>query len=259
MAFIDPSTLKKWLSPHSIQWYKQLGELQEKYLYPWNSTVSDWNGESIFDKEVFQVIKNKKVIEIGCGHGDFTLKCSVVAKEIVGFDVTDQFIQVANENKKANVSFVVGNTKHGLPFEKDAFDCAIIRKGPTSAYPSLKKVVKKNGVVMGLHPGDQQGKELPVLFPNLFHCIKGTPILDTLNERLSASNFSSSKIEEINSIETIHSPLDVLKLCCFGQLPSVYETLKEKHLKEITTIFEQNATADGLPITFSRYIVRAII
>ncbi len=259
MALFDPSTLKEWLSPHSVQWYKQLGELQEKYLYPWNSTVTTRNGESIFDNEVFQIIKNKKVIDIGCGHGEFTLKCSLVAKDIVGFDVTDQFIQVAKENDQSNVSFVIGNIKNGLPFEKDEFDCAIIRKGPTSAYPSLKKIVKKNGSIIGLHPGDQQGKELSALFPNLFHYTKGSPILNTLKERLAASHFSSSKIEEINSIETIHSPVDILKLCCFGQQPIIYETLKENSLTEITAIFEQHATANGLPITFSRYIVRAII
>ena len=45
----------------------------------------------------------------------------------------------------------------------------------------------------------------------------------------------------------------------FGQHPSIYEQLKEKDLQTITTIFNENATADGLPITFSRYIVRAIV
>lgn len=143
MELINPTTLANWLPPHSIEWYKQLSNLQGKYTYPWNSTLTEPNGESIFDKEVVQNIVNKKVLDIGCGHGEFTLKCSSVAKEIVGFDVTDNFVKIGKENKKKNVSFVVGNTKKGLPFEPDEFDFAYNRKGPTSAYPSLRKVVKK--------------------------------------------------------------------------------------------------------------------
>lgn len=155
--------------------------------------------------------------------------------------------------------FVLGNTKNGLPFEIAEFDCAYIRKGPTSAYPYLKNVVKNNGSIIGLHPGDETGKELPHLFPNLFGFSLGTPILDIVNQRLDISNFSYHKIEVVNGTEYIKSPLDVLKLRCFGQHPSIYETLKAKDLDEISKIFEQNAIKDGLPITFSRYVIRATV
>ncbi|GGA86913.1 hypothetical protein GCM10008025_32250 [Ornithinibacillus halotolerans] len=60
-----------------------------------------------------------------------------------------------------------------------------------------------------------------------------------------------------NSTEYIKTPTDVLKLRCFGQEPSIYETLKDNNIREITHIFEDNATVNGLPITHSRYIVRA--
>ena len=259
MKLINPTTLEGWLQPHSIQWYKQLSELQGNYKYPWSSTLTEPNGESMFDQEVAQIIAGKKVLDVGCGHGAFTHQCSLLAKEIVGFDVTNTFIQTGIENKKTNVSFVVGDAKHGLPFKGDEFDCAYIRKGPTSAYLYLKKVVKQNGKIVGLHPGDESGKELSLLFPNLFDYSQGTPILDALNQRLNVSDFAFSKIDVINSIEYIHSPLDILKLRCFGQHPAIYEWLKEKNIDELTTIFEQNATANGLSITFSRYIVRTTV
>ncbi|WP_456278999.1 class I SAM-dependent methyltransferase [Bacillus sp. AK128] len=259
MVLLNPTTLANWLPPHSIEWYKQISNLQGKYTYPWNSTLTEPNGESIFDKEVVQSIVDKKVLDVGCGHGEFTLKCSSFAKEIVGFDVTDDFVKIGKENKKKNVSFVVGNTKNGLPFEPDEFDFAYNRKGPTSAYPSLRKVVKKGGKLIGLHPGDELGKELPILFPNLFETLQGTPILDRIYQRLEISNFSHIDVKAINSIEYLHTPLDVIKLRCFGQTPKVYETLKEENQSEISKIFEQNTTKEGLPITFSRYIVRVIV
>lgn len=259
MKLIKPTSIAGWLQPHSLEWYKQLGQLEGKYIYPWSSELAEPNGESIFDREVTQMIGNQKVLDVGCGHGEFTLKCSEIAKEIIGFDVTETFIQAGSANQKTNVSFVLGNSKQELPFKNNEFDCAYVRKGPTSAYPDLKRVVKKGGTIIGLHPGDESNKELPLLFPNLFEPGNGTPIFDAITERMAVSNYSSSSIEVINSMEYIKSPEDLLKLRCFGQPPIIYETLKEKIFSEVDKVFQQNAVMEGLPVTFSRYLVRIVV
>lgn len=257
MEFINPSTLKKWLSPHSVEWYNQLSQQQDKYTYPWESTLVEPHGETIFDKEVHEHAVSKRVLDIGCGDGEFTLKVSTYAQEIVGFDVTENFVHIGNQAKAKNVSFIIGNTKNGLPFEAEEFDFVYNRKGPTSAYPSISRVLKKSGKFIGLHPGDASGKELPILFPNLFDELQGTPILNTLNQRLESSEFLQWEVEVVNSIEYLHTPLDVVKMRCFGQRPEIYETVKVQNLPAISKILNQNATHRGLPITFSRYIVRA--
>ena len=259
MTLHDPTAFLGWLSPHSIEWYQQLSALQHMYTYTWNSTISNPNGEVIFDEEVEEMIKNKKVLDVGCGHGDFTLHCSSFAKEIVGFDVTENFLDIANAHKKANLSYIVGNTKQGLPFKNGEFDSAFIRKGPTSAYPSLARIVKKGGTIIGLHPGDNSGIELPQIFPNLFEQSSGTPILDKINDQLENSKFTSYKVEHIACTEYLHSSIDVLKLRCFGQTPQVYERLKKENLSEVTKNFNDNRTKQGLAITFSRYIIRIIV
>ncbi|WP_286164051.1 hypothetical protein [Bacillus sp. AFS088145] len=156
------------------------------------------------------------------------------------------------------MNFVVGSTKNGLPFESEEFDCAYNRKGPTSAYQELKRVVKKGGTILGLHPGDDLGTELPKLFPNLFESINSeNPILKTIKQRVELSKFESVEIQVINSFEFLHTPLDVLILRCFGQKQSLIKDIIENNFLEVKRIFEQNATNEGLPITFSRYILRA--
>lgn len=255
---IDPSTHPDWLKPHSIEWYKQLGEFVGKYQYPWNSLVIKPNGESMFDDEVTTMIQGKKVLDIGCGHGEFAIQRSSIAKEIVGLDITDDFIKNGNQNKKMNVSFVVGNSKNGLPFEHDEFDCAYIRKGPTSAYPLINKVVKKGGKILGLHPGDDSGKELIDLFPTLFKQNKANN-LHLLKQRLVNSKLVDLDIEVINNIEYLQAPIDILRLRCFGQKETVINWLSDQYMQHINKIFEQNAMTEGLPITFQRYIVRATL
>lgn len=255
----NPTTFSEWLTPHSIDWYQQLSELQRVYKYTWDSTITKPSGESIFDEEVTRMITNKKVLDVGCGHGDFTNYCSSFAKQIVGFDVTENFLEVAKANEKPNLSFIVGNTKQGLPFENEEFECAYIRKGPTSAYPALQEIVQKGGTILGLHPGDGSAKELPLIFPNLFDHSFGTPILNKINQQLEISSFTSVELKHVTSTEYLHSPIDILKIRCFGQKSSVYERLKEEDLSEITRIFDKNSTKQGLAITHSRYIVHLIV
>lgn len=228
------------------------------YQYSWNSCLSEPNGESIFDDEVFRMIANMKVLDVGCGHGEFTLRCGDIAKEVIGFDVTDQFIEIGNTLKQEKVSFVIGDAKDGLPFENGEFDCAYNRKGPTSAYLELARVVKKGGAILGLHPGDESGKELPILFPNLFKENKAQT-LEKIKQRLQSSQFASANIEIINSTEYLKSPIDGIKLRCFGQKHTIFNWIKEESLDHITQVFEEHADSKGLPITFQRYIVRAIV
>lgn len=65
-SLIDPRTHQDWLRPHSIEWYAQLGKMKGQYSYPWNSTIAQPNGETIFIEEVSQLVRNKKVLDIGC-------------------------------------------------------------------------------------------------------------------------------------------------------------------------------------------------
>ncbi|AGX04822.1 MULTISPECIES: class I SAM-dependent methyltransferase [Bacillus] len=253
------TSIQGWLAPHSIEWYEQLGKLEGKYLYPWDSFINEPNGESIFDSEAEELSVNQKVLDVGCGEGRFTMHFASFAKEIVGVDASEAFIMEGHRQRMPNVSFINANTKSGLPFANKEFDFAYIRKGPTSAYPLLKRAVKDGGHILGLHPGDSQGRELPGLFPVLFEEKTGTPILKGLENRAENSNFTNATIEEVTSIEYLKSPLDVIKLACFGQLPSITAFVKEKYGSEITRIFNQYAASRGLAITHSRYIVRAAV
>lgn len=257
-SLLDPRSHPDWLRPHSIEWYAQLGKLKGTYSYSWRSAITEPNAEAMFAEEVSQAVRGKKVLDIGCGHGEFTIQWSPIVKHIVGLDITNDFIKTGNEANLSNVSFITGNTKHSLPFESDEFDAAYNRRGPTSSYLDVRRVVKKGGTILGLHPGDRIAAELPEWFPKLFEPLPaGTPILENLKQRLDQGGLGHARIETVRSIEYFYEPVDVIGMLCFGQTLSIHEWVMEKHLTEVTRIFEQHAEKKGLPVTFERYLVRA--
>jgi len=207
------------------------------------------------------MIQNKKVLDVGCGHGDFTIRWSPMVKQIVGLDITSDFIETGKDNNLANVKFVEANTKYKLPFDSQEFDCAYNRKGPTSAYIDIKRIVKNGGQIKGLHPGDRLSPELSQLFPSLFEPLReGTPVLDKIKGNLEKGMLlKQATIETVTSISYLLEPLDLVKVCCFGQTPSVLEMVINSSMSEIEKIFYKHATEKGLPITGEAYIVRVNI
>jgi SAM-dependent methyltransferase len=256
---LNPATHNDWVIPHSYEWYAQLARLTGQYNYSWNSTITEPNGESRFTEEVAAMVRNKTVLDIGCGHGEYAMQWSPVAKQVVGVDVTEDFVVNGNENNIQNVSFVSANTRNGLPFQSEQFDCAYNRRGPTSSYLDLKRVIRAGGEIIGLHPGDAMSFELSQWFPGLFESKPdGTPTLDNIIEKLDRGGFQA-QIETVRAVEYLHQPIDIITLRCFGQEPTVVQTIVEECLQDITAIFEKYATGKGLPTTHERYIVRSVV
>ncbi len=207
------------------------------------------------------MVVHRKVLDVGCGHGDFTIRWSSAAKQIVGIDITSGFIETSRNYKISNVSFVVADTGNRLPFEDEEFDCAYNRKGPTSAYQDLRRIIKPGGRIVSLHPGDHSYPELSYFFPNLFEPVsEGTPILDRIKANLERGMLlKQASIEMIRSVSYLLEPMDVVRVCCFGQVLSVYEMVINESMREIERIFFDNATEQGLRVTNEMYMVRITV
>ncbi|HEU4963684.1 MAG TPA: SAM-dependent methyltransferase, partial [Bacilli bacterium] len=61
----DPSKHEKWLAPHSLAWYEQLGRLTGQFAYPWRSTITEPSGETVFTEEVARMVAGKRVLDVG--------------------------------------------------------------------------------------------------------------------------------------------------------------------------------------------------
>jgi ubiquinone/menaquinone biosynthesis C-methylase UbiE len=75
------------------------------------------------------LVRRKRVIDIGCGDGRMALGCAPYASEVVGVDPDPEAIRLARGKARelgaANVRFEVGVAQE-LPFADEHFDVAIL-------------------------------------------------------------------------------------------------------------------------------------
>jgi 23S rRNA (guanine745-N1)-methyltransferase len=204
----------------SKPWCDQLAAMTGKYEFPWREIA---DGERIVEKFAARLRSRLRgrVLDVGCGHGEFTVQWAGQCEEVVGFDMTEGFIATARrDHSRDNVRYVVGRTHDGMPFPDGYFDFAYTKKGPTSWYSEAARIVKPGGELFALHPGDGTGidGELGLAFPGLFGPPgTGTPILDRLREQLENSGLTDISLTRHAETVWLPSPEDVFEMVCFGQ------------------------------------------
>ncbi|KAG8755401.1 hypothetical protein FRC12_010892 [Ceratobasidium sp. 428] len=102
----------------------------------------------------------RNILDICSGSGQWVLE---IAKEfpkaeIVGIDLSRPVLD--EPALPANVSFVIGDIKQGLPFETSSFDAVHMRMVPsvrerTAIYKEMHRVLRPGGFIMLVEPGER--------------------------------------------------------------------------------------------------------
>lgn len=257
--FPDLTKHPDYLGGQSQAWCNLLAAKTGKYEFPWRGICEGKAAQDIFTEKLSSLVHGK-VLDVGCGHGEYTNQWAELAEEVVGYDMTEGFIATANMDRRANVRYVVGRTHEGLPFPDDYFDMAYTKKGPTSWYKEGNRIVRSGGSFLLYHPGDGNGKggELGLCFPGLFTPPSlGTPILDKVQERLDLSGLIDIQMSTLSETVWIPTPKDVFEMVCFGQSDSFAQYVKEKCYENIVTQFEKHAEEKGIKTTGFYYLIQA--
>ena len=115
--------------------------------------------------------KNFKVLDLGCGSGELTIRLSPFFKKIIGIDPFVDYIKTARKLKKVkgnkNIVFKIADGKN-LPFKDECFDIVISSRGPLSAKIDIlkesKRVLKKGGLMIEETIGEEDKIELKRIF-----------------------------------------------------------------------------------------------
>jgi SAM-dependent methyltransferase len=224
------------------------------YKYPWRSEFDEPLAEAILAEQIAGYIHEQSyVLDVGCGHGEFTKSLAYLAQAIVGIDVNERYIATANEAKLPSVTFQVVDADQPLPFADQSFDIIYSKKGPWLFHEGMvegHRLLKPGGMALGLyHCGTDGG--LRALFPGLYEPLPDNHLEETRNKfehQLSASKLGQTELHLIEEVEYLSRPEDILIKKCFGQKESLQQLVWQLCLKDVEDIFHQHATARGFKV-----------
>ena len=118
--------------------------------------------------EFYDVSPKTKILEIGCGDGEYTKRLRTLNAQIIGTDITPILIEKAKKDKKnQKIKFKVDNAEK-MSFKDNTFDivCGISILHHVDYQKTLKecfRVLKKGGIIFFTEPN--------FLNPFLFACL----------------------------------------------------------------------------------------
>lgn len=225
----------------SKDWYNMIALKNGGYKSDAKYTKEGLSGEDEFESLLEAVLPQyENVLDMGCGHGEFTILMSKYCKHLTGADNSEELLKIANQLLKKsnvnNVKFKYAWTKGELPFEDDQFDLIYVRRGPTSIVKN-SRILKSGGKIIGIHTFDLDKETyISKLKDNGFHRIQFEVYED-------ARYYYENSEEFAKHLSSMHCSKDY--------------TLEENH-EELKEILKKNMSNGRISWPENRYIWTAI-
>lgn len=100
-------------------------------------------------------IKNKKILDLGCGFGWFEYYFGNLSKEIIALEMSEKDLKTARENiKSKNIKFITGSGLE-IPIKNNIFDMVLVseviehipKNTENKFLKEINRVLKKDGVL----------------------------------------------------------------------------------------------------------------
>ena len=116
--------------------------------------VDDVETELAF--KMFTPVKGMRVLDVGCGTGNFSVKLARMGCEVVGLDISQDMLDIARkkaQDKNMDIQFLLGDV-YDLKFDDSEFDAVFsmaafefIKEAP-KAYKEMMRVLKPQGQLL---------------------------------------------------------------------------------------------------------------
>lgn len=129
------------------------------------------DGEREFDRELLERTVGRKVLDLGCGTGAFTVRVAMRANNVIGTDISSIALDIAKEyrrkRKMRNVEFRLAKASK-IPFRSNSFDIVFSRRGPGSdsirTLSEAYRVLKPGGLFMEITIGERDKQNIARIF-----------------------------------------------------------------------------------------------
>lgn len=247
--------------------------MKEKFDYSPVAKEIGWN----FDKVNYQKISNSgfnyyitvlkeinektKMLDIGCGCGEKSIKYFSLAKEVVMLDNEKEMLKKAKENAKKyygdtkKFTFVLGDKNEKLDYPDEYFDLIVSRHCGANM-DEVYRVLKKGGIFISedydeddcltlkQHFGFGQGYE------NYKNNIREKKIvLDSCIDL----NFSKCELFNFEEIEFYKTEEDLKYL--LYRTP-ILDKFKSEYEEKLSTYIKENVEEKGIKLTRKLYAIR---
>ena len=161
--------MAKYTRAHDLDsWQHDARIAARGFVHRWDSSVAPGNGEDAFIDLVDRHLRaDMDVLDLGCGHGEFTLQLAPRCRTIVGVDRDTGYLELAREmaaaQNVANAEFHQVNLAGvddedrpfaGLPLPAGSIDLFVNRRGPILQryLDEARRVARPGAHIIGLHP-----------------------------------------------------------------------------------------------------------
>lgn len=133
---------------------KAASEYDSWYETKMGSFIDEVETKAAFD--LFQPQSEEKILDIGCGTGNFSIKLAKRGCKVVGIDISQAMLEEARKKTKKNnldINFQKGNALN-LDFADNSFDSVFSMtaiefiEDLEKAFKEMKRVVKPGGKIM---------------------------------------------------------------------------------------------------------------
>lgn len=230
------------MKDHYDSFYKKSSKKFKKYEFHRQGRLVTGEKPIFFEYLKKFANKNFKVLDLGCGSGELTLKLSLFFKEIVGIDPFDDYIKTAKKLKKAvgakNVIFKVVDGKK-LPFEDEYFDIVFSSRGPLSANIDFIKesfrVLKKEGFMIEETIGEKDKIELKKIFGRGQNYPNRETKLESVKKLLKQFGMKLVESKYFKFYQVYSSINDVVEILERAPIIPDFDKIRDKaHIEEIS-------------------------
>ncbi len=228
-----------------------------------HSRTEGEDGEREFDRRVIASAKNRDVIDIGCGTGEFALEIALIARTVAGIDFSRRALSKALKNRESgkmgNVEFKFSRADK-LPYQTESFDLAVSRRGPAldtdESAREAYRVLRKGGELLAQEIGERDKRNWAECFGRGQMYPANVKVVVELKKRLSNANFTAINIDEFEANEYFATIQDVLmRLENSPIIPDFDREIDDHYVKEIAKRF---TTTNGILTSTHRVLVRAV-